>query len=177
MAIRTSPASPSLRRRAFSRRWLACPTAQTPALARGRRAGYAGLAEQESPSCPAASQIGTAVTGAGAGTHPLYVPGKVYLAGPYKGAPLSLAVITPAVSGPYDLGNVVVRVALHVDPTDAQITAVSDPLPQILEGIPLRLRSVRINLDRPNFALNPTNCNPFAVGAKVIGDRRRRSRT
>ena len=132
--------------------------------------GYSGLAELESPSCPAASQVGTAVTGAGAGTHPLYVSGKVYLAGPYEGAPLSLAVVTPAVSGPYDLGNVVVRVALHVDPTDAHITAISDPLPQILEGIPLRLRSVRINLDRPNFAINPTNCNPLAVNANLTGD-------
>jgi hypothetical protein len=92
------------------------------------------------------------------------------LAGPYKGAPLSLAVITPAVSGPYDLGNVVVRVALNIDPTDAHITAISDPLPQILQGIPLRLREIRVNLDRPNFTLNPTNCSPFSVGAKVFGD-------
>ena len=88
----------------------------------------------------------------------------------------SLAVVTPAVSGPYDLGNVVVRAALHVDPTDAQITAVSDPLPQILEGIPLRLRSIQVNLDRPDFTLNPTNCDPFAVGATIFGDRRRRWR-
>jgi hypothetical protein len=132
--------------------------------------GYSGLAELENPSCPVASQIGTAVTGSGAGTHPLYVPGKVYLAGPYRGAPLSLAVVTPAVSGPYDLGNVVVRAALHIDPTDAHITAVSDPLPHILEGIPLRLRSVRINLDRPNFAINPTNCDPFTVNASLTGD-------
>ena len=76
--------------------------------------------------------------GAGAGTHPLYLPGKVYLAGPYRGAPLSLVFIIPAVSGAYDLGNVVVRAALHVDPETAQVTAVSDPLPQILDGIPLR---------------------------------------
>ena len=78
--------------------------------------------------------------------------------------------VIPAVSGPYDLGNVVVRVALHVDPTDAHITAVSDPLPQILDGIPLRLRELRVNLDRQNFALNPTNCDPFSVGAQVFGD-------
>lgn len=132
--------------------------------------GYSGLAELESPSCPPGSQIGSALTGTGAGTHPLYVPGKVYLAGPYKGAPLSLVVITPAVSGPYDLGDVLVRVALHVDPTDAQITAVSDPLPRIVDGIPLRLRSVRISLDRPEFALNPTNCSPFSVNASLTGD-------
>ena len=78
---------------------------------------YTGLAERPRPACPAASQVGTASTGAGAGTHPLYTPGKVYLAGPYKGAPLSLVVVVPAVAGPYDLGNVVVRAAVDVDPT------------------------------------------------------------
>lgn len=130
---------------------------------------YSGLSELGAPICPASSLIGSAVTGAGAGTHPVYLPGKVYLAGPYKGAPLSLAVITPAVSGPYDLGTVVVRAALHVDPTDAHITAVSNPLPQILEGIPLRLRSVLLELDRSNFTVNPTNCEPFAVEAAIAG--------
>ncbi len=86
--------------------------------------------------------------------------GKVYLAGPYKGAPLSLLVVIPAVSGPYDLGNVVVRAAINVDQTTAQVTTVSDPLPQIIEGIPLRTRAIRVNLDRPEFAINPTNCEP-----------------
>ena len=108
-----------------------------------------GYAEQASPSCPAASQIGTGWAGAGAGSRPLYVPGRVYLAGPYKGAPLSFAIVTPAVSGPYDLGTVVVRAAAYIDPVTAQITTTADPLPQILEGIPLRLRTVMINLDRP----------------------------
>ncbi len=100
----------------------------------------------------------------------MYLEGKVYLAGPYKGAPLSLAVITPAVSGPYDLGNVVVRAALHVDPVDAHVTAVSDPLPRILEGIPLRLRTVRIDLNRPGFTLNPTSCEPFSVNGSIFGE-------
>jgi hypothetical protein len=110
------------------------------------------------------------VAGAGAGTHPVYVPGKAYLAGPYKGAPLSLVLITPAISGPYDLGDSVVRAALRIDPTTAQITTVSDPLPQILGGIPLRLRSITVRFDRRNFTLNPTNCRPFAVSAEVFGD-------
>jgi hypothetical protein len=100
----------------------------------------------------------------------VYLEGKVYLAGPYKGAPLSLAVITPAVSGPYDLGDVVVRAALNVDPVDAHVTAVADPLPRILDGIPLRLRTVRINLNRPNFTLNPTSCEPFSVSGSILGD-------
>jgi hypothetical protein len=133
-------------------------------------AAGSGVAQASSPSCPSSSQIGTSSTGAGAGDHPVYLPGNVYLAGPYKGAPLSLAVITPAVSGPYDLGTVVVRAALHVDPTTAQITAESDQLPQILGGIPLRLRQININLDRSNFTINPTNCDQFAVTAKIFGN-------
>jgi hypothetical protein len=131
---------------------------------------HSGVTEQQSPACPASSLIGTATTGAGAGSHPLYVPGKVYLAGPYKGAPLSLVAVIPAVSGPYDLGVVAVRAAIHIDPVTAQVTTVSDPLPQILEGIPLRIRSILINLDRPGFALNPTNCDPLAVEETTLGD-------
>lgn len=144
-----------------------CPDA---ALSVAAQSNYSGLEEESSPSCPIASQIGAAQVGAGAGTHPVYLSGTVYLAGPYEGAPLSLAVITPAVSGPYDLGNVVVRAALHVNPETARITAVSDPLPQILEGIPLRLRSIRLDLNRPNFILNPTNCDPSKVTAEIFGD-------
>ncbi len=144
-----------------------CPEATLAAMA---APGASGRAELAAASCPAGSQIGVASAGAGAGTHPVFLSGRVYLAGPYRGAPLSLAVVTPAVSGPYDLGNVVVRAALHVDPATARITAVSDPLPQILDGIPLRLRYVFVNLDRPGFTLNPTNCNPFAVGTELFGD-------
>ncbi len=128
-----------------------------------------GVAEQASPSCPPASQVGVSSAAAGAGTHPLYAPGRVYLAGPYKGGPLSFAVVTPAVSGPYDLGNVVNRVAVDVDPESAQVTALSDPLPQIIDGIPLRLRSVLLSLDKPNFTLNPTNCDPFEVNGLLSG--------
>ena len=107
---------------------------------------------------------------AGAGTKPLNTPGKVYLAGPYKGAPLSLVVVVPAVAGPYDLGNIAVRAAVDVDPTTAQVTAVSDPLPQIFEGVPLRTRMIQVDLDRPNFTLNPTNCHPFDVTGTFTGE-------
>jgi hypothetical protein len=126
-------------------------------------AGKSGRSEQSSPSCPAASEVGSVSVGAGAGATPIDVPGKVYLAGPYKGAPLSLAVITPAVAGPFDLGNVVVRNALYIDPETAQARAVSDPLPTILKGIPLDLRSVALKIDRPAFTLNPSNCSPTSV--------------
>ncbi len=132
----------------------------------------AGTAQISSPACPPASQVGTVIAGAGAGPDPLFLnTGKAYLAGPYKGAPLSLGIATPAVSGPFDLGNVVVMSALHLDPQSAQITAVSDPIPTILHGIPLDLRDVRVNLDRPNFTLAPTNCEPLATTATVTGDK------
>ncbi len=127
-------------------------------------------AQIANPSCPAASQVGTVTAGAGAGTNPFYLQtGKAYLAGPYKGAPLSLAVVTPALAGPFDLGNVMVRTALKVNPETAQIEAVSDPLPTQLFGIPLDLRDLRVNMDRPSFTLNPTSCNEMSVGGTVSG--------
>jgi hypothetical protein len=130
---------------------------------------HSGRDEQQSPSCPLASEVGKVTVGAGAGPDPYYVTGHAYLAGPYRGAPLSLAILTPAVAGPYDLGTVVVRTALHVDPSTAQIHAVSDPIPQILDGIPLDLRSILLSLDRNQFTLNPTNCGAMAVGAEAFG--------
>jgi hypothetical protein len=133
------------------------------------QSSYLGVAEQAAPAC-AASRVGTAFASAGAGSRPVSLSGNVYLAGPHDGAPLSLAVVTPAVSGPYDLGNVVVRVALRIDPVTAQVSAITDRLPQILEGIPLRLRRVVVMLDRPDFVLNPTNCDPFSVDTTVSGD-------
>jgi hypothetical protein len=143
-----------------------CPEAALAKLSSGEGSGVVELAE---PTCPAESLVGKAIAGTGAGNHPLYSPGKVYLGGPYKGAPLSLMIVIPAVSGPYDLGNVAVRAAVFVDPVTARVTTVSDPLPQILEGIPLRTRSIRVELDRPNFALNPTNCDPLSTDAIVTG--------
>jgi hypothetical protein len=127
-----------------------------------------GNAEKQSPSCPAASRVGTAVASAGAGPAPYHAPGTAYLSGPYKGAPLSLAIVTPATAGPFDLGTVVVRTALHVDPKTAQITAISDPIPSILQGIPLNVRAVQIALDKPQFSLNPTSCDPMAVSGSLL---------
>ncbi|HWM63897.1 MAG TPA: hypothetical protein VNP96_07915 [Solirubrobacterales bacterium] len=145
-----------------------CPDA---VLASIPTAEETGQAEIDNPSCPAASQIGTSSAGAGAGPDPFYVnTGKAYLAGPYKGAPLSLALVVPAVAGPLDLGNVVVRTALYINPKTAQITAVSDPIPTILHGILLDVRDIRVAIDRPNFIVNPTNCEPLSAGATVKGD-------
>ncbi len=133
------------------------------AQAQSRSHPEEGRLERESPSCPGSSEVGTVTVGAGAGPNPFYVNGHAYLAGPYNGAPLSLAIVTPAVAGPFDLGTVVTRVALHVEPETAQIHAVSDPFPQILDGIPLDVRSVALKMDRPQFILNPTSCDPMAI--------------
>jgi hypothetical protein len=144
-----------------------CPEA---AIAQLSNPAYTGRAEAASPACPASSEVGSVATQAGSGTKPLNTPGKVYLAGPYKGAPLSLVVAVPALAGPYDLGNVEVRAAVNIDPRTTQVTAVSDPLPQIFGGVPLRTRLIQVNLDRPNFTLNPTNCSPFNVDGTFAGD-------
>jgi hypothetical protein len=139
-----------------------CSEAQL-AVAKSREAPNKGVLEQQSPSCPAASEVGTVTVGAGAGPTPFYATGHAYLAGPYKSAPLSLVVITPAVAGPFDLGDVVVRAALNIEPETARIHALSDPIPSILDGIPLDIRSIALNLGRPQFTLNPTSCNPMSI--------------
>jgi uncharacterized repeat protein (TIGR01451 family) len=128
-----------------------------------------GINELNHPACPAASQVGTISAGLGAGPGPNYFPGKVYLAGPYKGAPLSLAVVAPAIAGPIDLGSVVVRAALRVNPESTQVTAVSDPFPTILHGVILRVRDVRLRMDRPQTTINPTNCSPMSVNGEITG--------
>ena len=121
-----------------------------------------GNAERANPSCPLASEVGVVNVGAGSGA-PFVVQGHAYLAGPYKGAPLSLEIITPAVAGPFDLGTVAVRTALYVDEYTAQIHAVSDQIPSILAGIPLDIRSITLDMNRPQFTLNPTSCNAMKV--------------
>jgi hypothetical protein len=141
-----------------------------PEAALTRAAMNPGRTEQASPSCPSASQIGTTNVAAGPGGYPFNVVGRIYLAGPLKGAPLSLAAVTPALAGPYDYGTQVVRVAIHVDPLTAQVKALSDTVPQIIGGIPLRMRTIRVNLDRPNFLINPTNCSEFAIHSEGVGD-------
>jgi len=128
-----------------------------------------GKAEKASPSCSSESLLGSATTEAGTGSNPYKITGKVYLAGPYKGAPLSLVTVTPAVAGPYDLGTVVVRVALNVEPETAQIHAVSDVIPDVFGGVKLDLRSINLDIDRSKFMLNPTNCAAQATTGTIKG--------
>jgi hypothetical protein len=147
-------------------------------LPEGELAKLAGVpvcsgAQAASGACPAASQIGRVIAAVGEGSSPLYLPqpGKaptsVYLAGPYKGAPYSVLARVPAQSGPFDLGTVLVRSALRIDPQTAQASVESDLLPQIFGGIPVSYRDVRVEVDRPGFTLNPTNCEPQEVTGTI----------
>lgn len=148
------------------------------ALPRGVLAKLAGMtlcegAAAQAGDCPASSQIGTVQTAVGPGPSPLLIPqpGKdptaVYLTGPYKGAPYGIAVKVPAQAGPFDLGDVVTRASIDIDPETAQATVSSDPLPQYLEGVPVSYRTVHVAIDRPGFTINPTNCRSMDVEAEI----------
>ena len=137
------------------------------AQAQAREEPEKGKLEQTDPSCPASSELGTVNVTAGSGAHPIPVSGHAYLAGPYKGAPLSLVVIVPGVAGPFDLGTVVDRAALFINEQTARVRAVADPLPTIRDGIPLDVRSIEVDLNRPGFTLNPTSCDAMAVEGQI----------
>lgn len=110
-------------------------------------------------TCPESSKVGDVTVGAGAGSNPFFITnGRAYLTGPYKDAPFGISIVVPAVAGPFDLGNVNVRSALFVDKHTAEVRVVSDPLPTILQGIPLQVRDVRVDVDKPGFFVNPTSC-------------------
>jgi len=127
-----------------------------------------GAAAAGAGTCTGASQVGNVTVGAGAGTDPFFITdGRAYLTGAYKGAPFGLSIVVPAVAGPFDLGNVNVRAAIFVDRHTSAITVVSDPLPHILQGIPLEVRDVRVTLDRRGFMLNPTSCAGKRIFATV----------
>jgi hypothetical protein len=131
-----------------------------------------GIGELQSPSCPANSRIGSVIGGAGVGPQLTYVRGTIYMAGPFGGAPLSAVAVVPAVAGPFDVGTVVYRQALRVNPRTGEVTADgagSDPLPHILAGIPLVVRDVQVHVDRSQFTINPTSCDPFATEAAIWG--------
>jgi hypothetical protein len=131
-----------------------------------------GAQEESEPSCPAASQIGHTLVGAGVGSVLAQAPGKVYMAGSYNGAPFSIVAVTSAKVGPFDLGTVVVREALKIDPVTAAVTvdaSASDPIPHIIKGIVVHVRDIRVYIDRPSFTLNPTSCGRMTFSATVSG--------
>jgi uncharacterized repeat protein (TIGR01451 family) len=146
-----------------------CPDA---AILAAKDPSRTGARELATPSCPAASEVGRTLVGAGVGSVLTYVPGKVYLAGPYNGSALSIVAITAAKVGPFDLGTVVVRLALRVNPETVEVfvdPTGSDPLPHIIDGVPTKLRDIRAYVDRPGFVLNPTGCDPTSTAATVLG--------
>ena len=147
-------------------------------LPKGEVANLKGLAvcpDSLAPSgnCPKGSQVGISTTAIGTGVFPLFVPqpGKdptaLYLGGPYKGSPYSLIALVPAQSGPFDFGDIVVRTAINLNPVTAQVIAESDPLPQILEGVPIQYRDVRIEVQKPDFSVNPTSCEQRFVTTSI----------
>ncbi len=131
-----------------------------------------GSEELAHPSCPAASEIGHTIVSAGVGTVLAQTPGKVYLAGPYHGASLSIVSITSATVGPFDLGTVVIRFALRVNPITAQVeidSNGSDPIPHIIRGIVVHVREIHVYIEREKFILNPTNCAPLSISNTITG--------
>jgi hypothetical protein len=131
-----------------------------------------GAESASTPACPQSSLIGHTSTGYGLGSTLAYAPGTLYLAGPYHGSPLSVVAIDSAKVGPFDLGTVVIRSAIRINRQTAQVaidSAGSDPIPHILSGFPLRLRDIRVYIDRSRFMVNPTSCNPFTVVSTLTG--------
>jgi hypothetical protein len=120
-------------------------------------------------NCPGASRVGGSRVAVGAGSQPLYMPGNVYLTGPYKGAPFGLSIVTNAAAGPLNLGRLVIRARIDTNPHTAALTITSDPLPQIVLGVPLRIRRVSLLLDRPRFILNSTSCETQQITATIAG--------
>jgi hypothetical protein len=144
-------------------------TVSTPPGLLGKIAGIPQCPEAQANAgtCGSESEIGTTGVGAGPGPHPFYLGGKVYLTGPYKGESFGLSIVTPAVAGPFNLGTVVVRAAIAVNPSTAALTIVSDTLPQYVDGVQLRLRTINVEVNRPGFILNPTSCAQQGVGATI----------
>jgi hypothetical protein len=131
-----------------------------------------GVEELASPSCPASSLIGHTIAGYGVGGVLAWAPGNLYLAGPFHGSTLSVVAIDAATIGPFDLGVVVVRTAVRIDPRSGQASidaAGSDPIPHIIAGIPIHVRDIRVFVDRPNFTLTPTSCDPLSVSSRLTG--------
>jgi hypothetical protein len=131
-----------------------------------------GAEEIANPSCPVSSEVGSTLVGAGVGSILTYVPGRLYLAGPYNGSALSIMAITAAKVGPFDLGTVVIREALKINPETAEVfvdPTGSDPIPHIIDGVVVHARDIRVYVDRPNFVLNPTDCAPTSTASTLLG--------
>ena len=152
---------------------LAGVTVQTPPGLLGKIAGIPRCPEAEANAgtCSPESQIGTTTATAGPGSDPYTITGgRVYLTGPYDGQPFGLSIVVPAVAGPFNLGDVVVRASVAVNPMTSALTITSNPLPQIVDGVPIRLRSVTVEVNRPDFMFNATNCSEQSISATLTGE-------
>jgi hypothetical protein len=133
-----------------------------------------GQGQANAGTCPEASKIGAVRVASGAGSHPFEIEGSVYLTKSYAGAPFGLSIVTDAVAGPFNLGKVIVRARINVDPTSSALTVTTDEtgsyaVPQILDGVPLRLKKITVNIDRPDFMFNPTSCAAKQITATISG--------
>ncbi|HEV3322533.1 MAG TPA: hypothetical protein VG147_10155 [Solirubrobacteraceae bacterium] len=126
-----------------------------------------GEAQANAGTCPEGSEIGTVTATDGAGSEPLVETGKIYLTGPYNNGPYGDVAVIPAVAGPFNLGDVIVRGSLRIDPNTARASIVSDPFPTLVDGVPVRVRSVDVEVNRPGFTFNPTDCDSQSVTATV----------
>ncbi|MFZ2112535.1 MAG: hypothetical protein WAU77_02250 [Solirubrobacteraceae bacterium] len=117
--------------------------------------------------CSEASRIGDSILASGSGSEPLYLKGNIYLTTGYGGSPFGLSIVTTAVAGPLNLGRVITRAKVYIDPLTAQLTIVSEPLPQIVLGVPLRIQKLILDIDRPDFIFNPTTCAPQQITAAI----------
>ncbi len=128
-----------------------------------------GEAEGNAGTCGPESLIGETTVSVGLGGNPYTVTGgKVYITGPYAGAPFGLSIVNPANAGPFHLGNVIVRAKIEVNPDTAALTITSDDegpykIPQYIDGIPLQIKHVNVTINRPGFTFNPTNCSAMAI--------------
>jgi hypothetical protein len=124
-------------------------------------------AQANANACPETSQIGTASATSGSGPTPYtFGSGKVYLTGPYQGAPFGLSIVVPATAGPFELGPVTTRATINIDPYTARVTTTAT-LPTIVKGIPIRLRGLTVSINKQGFLLNPTTCNLMATESTV----------
>jgi hypothetical protein len=120
-------------------------------------------------TCGPESLIGHTSVAAGSGSHPFWEQGTVFLTAGYEGAPFGLSIVTPTKAGPFNLGNIVVRARINVDPHTAAVTVTSDPLPRIIDGVPLRIQTINVMIDRQGFIFNPTNCAQQRVAGTIAG--------